>query len=166
MDVHTRPIFGFGQPAFGSVAALRYNPMKGQKKTPKVPGFMRTVLASNIIRLLDQHAAKEPNVTKKQRWLAKEAGISFSSVQRICKAETGANLENLELIAAAFNLSTYQLLLPNLEVENPQVVKGATKDEELLYAKWRKAKRAPDVSSDKPVEDLKGSPKTTAKREG
>ena len=100
---------------------------------------MRTILAANLALLADQHYASMPNLTARQKHLAKEAGVSFSTVQRIMKAETGASLDNIEVLAAVFDLSAYQLLLPNLCSKNPQVVQGATKDEQRLYAMWRKA---------------------------
>jgi transcriptional regulator with XRE-family HTH domain len=108
--------------------------MKGRKKTPKVAGFMRQVLALNVKQLMDVHLRESGN---KPMALAKAAGVSLSTVQRIVRSETGASLDNIEAIAAAFQLSAYQLLVPNLHPENPQVMHGATKDEERLYRRWK-----------------------------
>lgn len=108
--------------------------MKTGPKKRKVPGFMREVLALNITNLMQQHYRDSPNKPLK---LAKEAGVSLSTVQRLINKETGATLDNIEAIAAAFQLSAYQLLLPALEAKNPQVVRGATKDEERLYRLWK-----------------------------
>lgn len=112
--------------------------MKGVKKTPKVPGFMRTILAANLTALLGRHYARHDNLTARQRALAGDAKVSFSTVQRVMGRETGATLDNIEAIAAAFDLSAYQLLIPNLNVANPQIVKGATEDEQRLYVGFRK----------------------------
>jgi transcriptional regulator with XRE-family HTH domain len=112
--------------------------MKGQKKTPKVPGFMRVVVGANIGRLLDHHYQRFPNVTRRQKELARDSGIAFSTVQRIMKREVGASLDNLESLADAFQVSVYQLMLPSLDVKNPQVVKGATEAEQRLYRIWRR----------------------------
>jgi DNA-binding phage protein len=119
---------------------LDFNVMKGQKKTPKIPGFMRTIMAQNLQKLLDHHYRALPNITKKQHALAKDSGVRFSTIQRACKAENGPTLDTIEAIAAAVDLSAYQILIPSLEVGNPQVVKGATKEEERMYRNWKRMK--------------------------
>ena len=116
--------------------------MKSKTRKRKIPGFMRQVLALNITNLLEHHYKESRNRTMA---LAKDAGISLSSVQRTLGRETGASVDTIEAIAAVFHLSAYQLLLPLLEVRNPQVVKGATKDEERLYRQWKSLKPA-DIS--------------------
>jgi transcriptional regulator with XRE-family HTH domain len=125
--------------------------MKGRKKTPKVPGFMRTILAANLKKLLERDYRDNPN---KPKALAADAGVSLSTVQRIVNAEVGASLDNIESIAAVFDLSPYQILVPNLEVKNPQVIKGATKEEELAYRRFQKARVSAEgvTGSPKPVE--------------
>lgn len=109
--------------------------MKGQTKTPKVPGFMRHILAVNVARLMEVHYAAYSNRPKQ---LAKDAHVSLSTVQRIVAGSTGANLDGIEAIANAFDLSAYQLLIPNLDPANAQVVHGATKEEERLYRRWKR----------------------------
>lgn len=114
--------------------------MKGQKKTPKVPGFMRKVLAENLRRLLDHHYRALPNLTARQRALEKASGMKFSTIQRACKGENGASLDTIEALAGALDLSVYQMLIPSLDVGNPQVVKGASKEEQRMYRLWRQDK--------------------------
>ncbi len=111
--------------------------MKRHPKTPKLPGFMRSVLAHNVEELMHRHFSMSSN---KPKALAAQAKVSLSTVQRIIAAEVGASLDNIEAIASVFEVSTYQLLVPNLNIENPQVIKGATKDEERLYDVWRRGK--------------------------
>lgn len=103
-------------------------------KTPKVAGFMRSVLAQNLEKLMEVHLKDETN---KPMALQKLCGVKKSTVQRILARSTGANLETLEAIAGAFGLSVYQLLIPELRAENPQIVQGATKAEEAAYRRWR-----------------------------
>src|SRR5688572_23412544 len=134
MRTNARPVSGFGQPANGLRLSLAYLPMKTGPKKRKVPGFMREVLAQNISKLMQHHYRDTPN---KPLRLAKEAGVSLSTVQRLINKETGASLDNIEAIASAFQLSSYQLMLPALDPKNPQVVRGATKDEERLYRLWK-----------------------------
>lgn len=109
--------------------------MKGKKKTPKVPGFMRHILADNAKKLMALHYRDSPN---KPMALAKDAGLSLSTVQRILAGQTGATLDNIESLAAAFQASAYQMLIPALDAQSPQVVHGATKDEERIYRSWKK----------------------------
>lgn len=137
---HTRPVFGFIQPANGFYSNVSYKAMKGLKKSPKVAGFMRTILAANIAALLEKHYADLKSVTARQKQLAEDAQTTLATIQRVMKQETGPSLDTIEAIATVFGVSTYQLLIPNLHVDNPQVVNGATKEEERLYAGWRRAK--------------------------
>lgn len=113
--------------------------MKGQKKTPKVPGFMRLVVGSNVGKLLDHHYGHLSHVTQRQLALAKDAGVGLGTVQRIMQRKVGASLDNLESIADALQVSVYQLMLPSLDPRNPQVVQGATEAEKLMYRNWKRA---------------------------
>lgn len=116
--------------------------MKGQKKTPKLPGFMRIVVAENIKALM---VLKFPDSLNQPKALAdatgkpKEGGQSLSTVQRILKGESGASLDTLEAIADALDVSLYQLLIPALDTKNPQIVQGATEAEEKMYRRWRRS---------------------------
>lgn len=112
--------------------------MKGQKKTPKVAGFFRVVVASNVTKLLDHHYSHLPTLTQRQRALAKDAGVGFGTIQRIMQRKVGASLDNIESIANALQVQVYQLMLPNLDAKNPQVVKGATEAEQSVYRLWRR----------------------------
>lgn len=137
------------QPTIGPIVQIAYNPMNSKTKShkpkvvsarspkrPKVPGFMRHILAANVKSLMDLHFREQGDRPKA---LAAEAGVSKSTVQRILQAELGASLDNIEAIASALHASAYQMLIPNLNPSNPQVVQGATKDEERMFRQWRKA---------------------------
>ncbi len=101
---------------------------------------MRSVVAANLLRLLDHHYGGHDTLTARQKALEKDSGVAFSSVQRICQQRVGATLDTLEQVAGAFHLSAYQLLLPNLDPDNPGIVKGASDDEKRVYALWRRGK--------------------------
>lgn len=130
------------QPTNGFFLAGESKPMKGQPKTKKAPGFMRRVVGANIARLLDHHYRHLPNVTQKQRALAKDSGIGFGTIQRIMKEEVGASIDNIESIADSLQISVYQLMLPSLDVKNPQVVNGASEAEQRLYRSWKRSHHA------------------------
>lgn len=109
--------------------------MKGKPKRRKFVGFMRQVVAQNVRHLVDRHYAMSTNRPKA---LAKDAGLSLSSVQRVLNAEAGASIDTMEVIANVFELSVYQLVLPNLDVDNPQVVIGASSAEKSMYVAFRR----------------------------
>lgn len=105
-------------------------------KRRKVAGFMREVVAQNVRALIAHHYKDADNKPKR---LAEDARISLSSAQRVLSAEVGASIDTLEAIANVFEISVYQLVLPNLDVDNPQVVSGASSAERSLYAAFRRA---------------------------
>lgn len=96
---------------------------------------MRHVLAENVAALMALHFKESRNRPKA---LAGKAGVSLSTIQRILEARTGATLDNIEAIAEVFELSVYQILIPALDIANPQIVQGAMKNEERMYRQWKK----------------------------
>lgn len=109
----------------------------GVTKRRKVDGFMRSILAANVKALLEKHYATSTN---RPLALAKDAGVSLSTVQRVLAEDVGASLDVVEAIATVFHLSSYQLLIPALDVGNPQIVQGALAAEQHLYRVFRMAK--------------------------
>ena len=101
----------------------------------KVPGIMRDVLAANVKALMEREFAGSDN---KPMCLAKKADIALSSVQRTLKGRTGASIDTIEALSVALGVSPYQLILPGLDVDNPQVVSGATIEEKRLYVQMRR----------------------------
>lgn len=134
------PIFGFVQPANGSSSKINYCAMGKPKKT-KVAGFMRSVLSDNLQKLMsaDKRFKDLENETQQYKALAKESGVSYSTIQRFMKKQTGASLDNIESVAGVFDLSVYQLMIPELDVANPQIVQGASKSEEKAYRRWKQS---------------------------
>lgn len=140
MRVNSEPIFGFRQPTLGSALALTVYGMDRKTRTPKTPGYTRTILSANVIALLEHHYGWLPNITSRQRELAKDSRgtLKFSTIQRICKEAVGANVETLEHIATRFDLAVYQLFIPELAPANPQIVKGADKAEKAFYMRFKR----------------------------
>ncbi len=79
----------------------------GEKKTPKVPGALRAVLAKNVRRLMERRYGAEANKPGK---LAKESGASLSTVQRILAGEVGASLDTIEAIGEVFDVPVQALI--------------------------------------------------------
>ena len=103
-------------------------------KTPKVPGQLRRVVAGNVALMAQVEFRASNNVPLA---LAVAAGVSKSTVQRIMAGDVGADLETLEKVAAALGLIPYQLFIPNLDVKNPQVARGAMPGEQKVYKSVR-----------------------------
>jgi methylphosphotriester-DNA--protein-cysteine methyltransferase len=83
--------------------------MNGQTRKRKTPGELREVLAQNINRLMEQRYKETAN---RPLALAKDAGVSLSSVQRTLSRETGATVDTVEAFAKVFGLPPFQLLVP------------------------------------------------------
>lgn len=83
--------------------------MKGQTKKRKVPGELRKQLAQNLARLIDQRYRESTN---RPMALAKDTGLSLSSIQRTLDCQTGATVDTLEIFAKVFGLPPFQLLVP------------------------------------------------------
>jgi transcriptional regulator with XRE-family HTH domain len=112
MLTDSKPSYGFLQPANGFTAALRYTQM-GRAKKRKVPGVMRQVLAENVRASMEREFAVAANKPKE---LARAAGVTLSTVQRVLEADVGASIDNIESIAKALRSSAYDLLRPSPEL--------------------------------------------------
>lgn len=75
----------------------------------KQAGELREVLAQNINRLMDQRYKESSN---RPLALAKDAGVSLSTVQRIISREAGASIDTVEAFATVFGLPAFQILVP------------------------------------------------------
>jgi transcriptional regulator with XRE-family HTH domain len=82
-------------------------------KRPKNRGVLRYVLASNVLALLPLVYSALKDKTAREKALAKAANVSASTVQRICSADVGASLDNIEAIARALGTSVTTLLTPS-----------------------------------------------------
>lgn len=103
---------------------------------------MRAVVGDNVRRRMEwvfRDSSNKPKALARKTGNPKEGGLSLSTVQRILAGANGGTLDNLEAVANALDLSLYQLMIPALDAENPQVVPGALKDEERMYKRWRRS---------------------------
>lgn len=71
-----------------------------------------------------------------QAAIGKACGIDQRTVGRILNQEHSCGVKQLEAIALAFDLLTWQLLVPNLDPKSPPVCEF-TKVERDLYKKLR-----------------------------
>lgn len=110
---------------------------KQAPKAPKTPGVMRAVLGANVRSLADHVFSASPD---RIRELVRHSGVSRAQVYRILSGDTGATIDIIEQLALALDVQVYQLLVPNLDPDNPQVIKGASAAERQLYAQLARTK--------------------------
>lgn len=105
---------------------------RSPKPLAKPESLLVAIAARNCRRLLDYtYPQLEGQITKQMERLEKDRGVAKTTMQRWTNGE-GGTVSKLEDIAAAFGLSVYQLLLPNLDVANYQVLPGAATEEHRL----------------------------------
>ena len=74
--------------------------------------------------------------------LAADCGFSQSTATRIKQQGTAIGLDRLQMIAHAFGLATWQLLVPGLDPNNPPVLQPVSARERELYEKIMSAAKA------------------------
>ena len=74
---------------------------------------MRLVVADNVERLMESFFANKPEVSNRPLYLAKEAEVSLSTIQRTLSKETGCSIDTLEALAGVFGVSASDLLVPS-----------------------------------------------------
>ena len=89
------------------------------------------ILASNLKKLMASHTSLGT-----QAAVGKACGIDQRTVGRISNQEHSCGMNQLEAIAVAFDVLTWQLLVPNLDPKSPPVCEF-TKVERDLYKKLR-----------------------------
>lgn len=140
MDVILRPKNRFCQAHNSAFLADTLHGMgkRGPKRPKYISEFYRRVLAANVSALASATFRTRPDVPLA---LAKETGFSKSTIQQIMDPDTygsrGASIDLLDRLAKALDVQPYQLLLPNLDVRNPQVVRGALPGESAFYVRLR-----------------------------
>lgn len=118
---------------------------KGKTRRKKIASSLRAIIAANVKARAKEVFPDSRNLPVDIANASKSAKVNplvKSTVQRIMAGDephaketekTSATLEQIEALAEALGLTPYQLLIPSLDPENPQVAKGATTDERELY---------------------------------
>jgi hypothetical protein len=111
---------------------------KGKTRRRKNPSPMRETIARNVLlraRIIFPLSKNLPQSIRERSADSDQDRLVLSHIKRILKSETSVSLEQIDKLARALDLTSYQLLIPDLDPKNPQVVKGATADEQSLYRK-------------------------------
>lgn len=94
----------------------------------------RKVLADNLVALM----AARPALSGFTE-IVKAGGPSNGTLDRIRRMESACTVDQLDKLAAVFELETWQLLVPALAPNNPPVLQGARSKHEREL--WRKIER-------------------------
>lgn len=76
-------------------------------------------MARTVTTLRDRKYHALPNVTARNRKLAKDADVSLSTIQRIVDGDVGASVDTLYSLADTFNVRPQDLLTPFFGATNP-----------------------------------------------
>lgn len=83
--------------------------MGGMRKRKVPAGEAREVLAQNVGRMMETRYEQASN---RPLALAKDAGVTLSTVQRVLSREHATNVDTIEALAKVFGLPPFQLLVP------------------------------------------------------
>ena len=97
---------------------------------------VRRVLATNVRRLIDHSGHSDPEA-------ARQVGMKPFQLQRITRAEHAVTITTLQKLANGYGVEPYQLLVPNLNPKDPQVLRVLSPEEERLYKALEAARQTP-----------------------
>lgn len=97
----------------------------------------KQILWENVKALMDHHYGGE-NLGK----FATKTKVAPATMTRLKKQQTSIGIEIVEAFAKPFGLEAWQLLVPDLQVDNPPVLASQVKEASELYAKIRTSTEA------------------------
>lgn len=104
--------------------------MDDQDNEPIPPN--RLILGANIQRLMKAR----PKLATNTRLFVK-TGIAVATISRLINGKTAATLDTLAKLADAFGVQPWQLLIPDLDAHNPQILRNSSPEEAELYKRLR-----------------------------
>ena len=102
-------------------------------------------LWASVLAIMKQRYGDE-NISR----FAKDVGIGLATVTRIKEQKTSVGLAVMDAIAARFNVSAWQLLVPGFDPENPPTLQPVSERERALYARIMSAAKDFAGESDPP----------------
>jgi transcriptional regulator with XRE-family HTH domain len=90
----------------------------------------REVIAANLRALMNKNKHSEGDLHRK-------TGLSQSTIGRTLKGETATTVDTLDLIAKAYGLLSWQMMIADLDISNPPVLKSLTRKEQEFYDKMK-----------------------------
>jgi len=97
----------------------------------------REVLAENLRELMKANPEVGTLLSLEQATATKGGGkkIGKTTLGNILAKTTPVNLDYVEVLAKVFRLEPWQMLVPNLRPENPQILRATGPEEEALWSK-------------------------------
>jgi hypothetical protein len=97
----------------------------------------RTVLAENLQALMKANPQFGTLLSLEQATATRGGGkkIGKTTLGNILAKSTPVNLDYVEILAKVFGLAPWQMLVPGLRPDNPQILRSTGAEEEALYRK-------------------------------
>lgn len=108
------------------------------------PRNIRKVIAANLRALMQSHVDLNTQMKIQERTNKR---VSQRTVGRILEGSVSVTVDNLADLAHIFGLQPWQMLLPNLDPTNPQIVPALTPAEQKMYASIQAAVEAFQASN-------------------
>lgn len=99
----------------------------------------RAILATNIKRLMDANPSLSSLVKVAEEAKRKGHTISKNAVDSAKSGAHATNMDTLDGIARAFEMEAWQLLVPNMNPQNPPVLRSIGETEDEMYKRLRNA---------------------------
>lgn len=113
-----------------------------KKSAPPVLGgapMVAHAVAENLARLIEW-AAKNPKLDRGPasiNSLARAAGVSRPTVDRLLAGDAGPGIDSVERVARAYELEAWQLQVPSLDPSDPPTLREASESERELHRALR-----------------------------
>jgi len=106
----------------------------------------REILAANLAALQARYPDLKSSlaIERASAELGEGRKIAHSVMQRVTKAATPFNLDDLQTLAELFGLDAWQLLVPSMSAEHPPVLRSIGPVEDDAYRRMREARKALD----------------------
>lgn len=103
-------------------------------RTPAAPTELTQLFRENLRKLMesDRQLASQPKVAASSR-------VAQTSIGRILRGEQSPTLDMVHKIAMAFGLEAWQMLVPDLEPDNPPITKQIDDRQRELLKRFRVA---------------------------
>ena len=92
---------------------------------------VRQILGENLRALMTHHQ-------QANRRMAEKLGIGEGTIQRAKTGQVSLTVDNVETIAAFFNLEAWQLFTPDLDPRHPPQLTFPSPEERDLYERFKK----------------------------
>lgn len=99
----------------------------------------RDILADNIQRLMEANPALSSLVKVAAQAKRKGHTVSKNAVDSAKSGSHAVNMDTLDGIARAFEMEAWQLLVPNMNPNNPPVLRSIGETEDEMYKRLRSA---------------------------